>query len=176
MPYFVSMILAIASAMVILLTRYDPDESAIKPRIQDMKQMVNMLDTYVNTYIEVGGDLSEINLQKLKDGNILMKNSIVNGNGLKSTLAFPNSEVKWQVIPNKDDKLSSYKFLVDMREDSTLMSKVGFSESFVGKEYCEKMLFGTFVRKANTYDETTKDFVVSGGTNSDGILSCTVYK
>ena len=102
----------------------------------------------------------------------------VDGIGFKSTLTFPGSTVRWQLIPNKDEKNSSYKLLVDMRPNSSLFSKGAFAESFSGREYCGKMLFGTFQTKGKSYDDSTsgsEDFK-EDGTNNDGLFVCIVYK
>lgn len=94
-----------------------------------------------------------------------------------TTSTFPNNTVVWQLIPNKDDN-SSYKLLVDMTKNSGLMSKAIFSESFSGREFCEKMLFGTFQTSGKSYDSSIvgkEDFKLDG-TNSDGFFVCIVFK
>ena len=100
----------------------------------------------------------------------------VKGTALTSTLTFPSSLVIWQLIPNKDDN-SSYKLLVDMTKNSSLKSRGAFSESFSGREFCEKMLFGTFQTKGKTYVSTSgaEDFS-QDGTNNDGLFVCIVFK
>lgn len=174
MPYFIASIMAVTSAIVILFSRYEADESAIMAKIDKMKVMITMVDGFVNTYIESGGVLSDINFEELQESSILLENSTVTGTALESTMKLPNDNVVWHIIPNKDYS-NSYKLLVDMSGDSSLMSKAIFSEGFVGREYCQKMLFGTFVRTENSFDSTTKDFVGTG-TDSDGIFVCEVYK
>jgi hypothetical protein len=64
-----------------------------------------------------------------------------------------------------------------MTKNSTLLSKGTFAESFSGREYCEKILFGTFQTKGKTYDATvgSEDFK-EDGTNKDGLFVCIVYK
>lgn len=206
MPYIVSSIIAAVAALVILLTRYEPDDSSIKIELDRMKSMILVIDGFVDTYIQSGGDMSEINFQKLEEDGILPENikrdddsDLEDGNGLisnlasisdpgnptegevkeklKSTLNFPNSEVKWQLIPNKDDS-TSYKILVDMTANSVLKSRAGFAESFLGKEYCEKALFGKFISKGNSYDDSIegKETFTETGTNKDAKFVCIVYK
>ena len=199
MPYFVSSIIAVTSAMIILFTRYEADDSAITSELERMKSMFVAVDGFVNTYIQSGEDLRKINFQKLSCDRILLgsikdnyvaencdDNSYnddpdkdnpdddVKGAGMNSTLKFPSSSVIWHLIPNQSNP-SSYKLLVDMRENSTLMSKAIFSESFSSREFCEKILFGTKVLNGISYDSGTKDFGI-GGTTSDGLFVCEVFK
>ena len=185
MPYLVSSIIAIVSAMIILFTRYEADDSTITAELERMKSMFIAVDGFVNTYIESGGSLENVNFEELYDNGILLGNieksvspatdEEVDGVGVKSTLTFPGSTVRWHLIPNIADN-SSYKLLVDTRQNSSLLSKGAFAESFSGREYCEKMLFGTFQNNRVSYDETDKDFKSTTGTNSDGLFFCIVYK
>lgn len=199
MPYFVSSIIAVVSAMVILFTRYEADDSSITTELDRMKAMFLSIDKFVNTYVETGGSMTEINFQKLSCNGILLGNikdkyvavncdsndandtvsddstDDVLGAGITSTLEFPNSDVKWQLIPNKDDS-SSYKLLVDIRKNNTLMSKAIFSESFSGREFCEKMLFGTKELDRTSYDSGTKDFIGSSTNKNDGLFVCIIFK
>lgn len=198
MPYFVSSIIAVVSAMIILFTRYEADDSAITSELERMKSMFVAVDGFVNTYIESGGDLTVVNFQKLSCDGILLgsiKDNYVAENcdnvisndkesdnpddnvlkaGMTSILKFPSSSVIWHLIPNITNP-SSYKLLVDMRGNSTLMSKAVFSESFSSREFCEKILFGTKVLNGISYDSGTKDFGI-GGTTSDGLFVCEVFK
>ncbi|MGE4462870.1 MAG: hypothetical protein AB7D49_10570 [Arcobacter sp.] len=207
MPYFVSSIIAIVSAMIILFTRYEADDSAITGELEKMKSMFITIDGFVNTYIQSGGDLSEINFQKLSCNGILLgnikdkvvpvncdsdnTNDITSDNsddnvkysGNSSTLTFPEDKVIWQLIPMPSTDVdygtsagSAYKLLVDIRNNSTLMSKAIFSESFSGREFCEKMLFGTLALNRTSYDTTTKNFIGSSTNKSDGIFVCIVFK
>ena len=59
MPYFVSSIIAVTSAMIILFTRYEADDSAITSELERMKSMFVAVDGFVNTFIESGGDLTK---------------------------------------------------------------------------------------------------------------------
>lgn len=199
MPYFVSSIIAVTSAMIILFTRYEADDSAITSELERMKSMFVAVDGFVNTYIQSGEDLRKINFQKLSCDRILLgsikdnyvaencdddsynddpdkdnPDDDVLGAGMNSTLKFPSSSVIWHLIPNQSNP-SSYKLLVDMSKNSTLMSKAIFSESFSSREFCEKILFGTKVLNGISYDSGTKDFGI-GGTTSDGLFVCEVFK
>ena len=186
MPYLVSSIIAVVSAMIIMLTRYEADDSTITAELDRMKSMFITVDGFVNTYIESGGDLTGINFEELYDAGVLLGNmeksspaettDSVTGADLESKLTFPGSTVIWQLIPNKDDN-SSYKLLVDMTKNASLLSKGAFAESFSGREFCEKILFGTFQTKGKTYDDTagSEDFKEDGA-NNDGLFVCIVYK
>ena len=185
MPYLVASIISIVTAMTILFTRYEADDSTIKAELENMRVMFSMVDGFVNTYVDSGGDLTTINIFELGDNGILLSSmeilpASVDENStylekLKTTTVLPNSDVVWQIIPNIVDS-SSYKILVDMRASAGLMSKAIFSESFSGREFCEKSLFGTAELKLNQFDGTN-DFEDSGtGANDDGIFVCTVFK
>lgn len=207
MPYLVSSIIAVVSAMIILFTRYEADDSAITGELEKMKSMFITIDGFVNTYIQSGGDLSEINFQKLSCNGILLgnikdkvvpvncdsdnTNDITSDNsddnvkysGNSSTLTFPEDKVIWQLIPMPSTDVdygtsagSAYKLLVDIRKNSTLMSKAIFSESFSGREFCEKMLFGTLELNRTSYDTATKNFIGSSTNKSDGYFVCIVFK
>lgn len=211
MPYLVSSIIAVVSAMIILFTRYEADDSSITAELDRVKSMFLMIDGFVNTHIQSGGNLTDINFQKLScsgilpgnisdtyfanncddnDSNDELKDELsdnVKLYGYSSTLNFPKSDIKWQIIPIRDIALesndkdfatsagSAYKLLVDMSKNRTLMSKSRFSESFSGREYCEKILFGTFQEKRKTYVTGQVNFN-EDGTNSDGIFVCIVFK
>lgn len=210
MPYLVSSIIAVVSAMVIMFTRYEADDSSITAELDRVKSMFMMIDGFVNTYVESGGDLTKVNFQSLScsgvlSGNIVdtlattdCENSTTTADGSKdnvtgvtyaSKLTFPNSTVKWQLLPvidiTADDNNadfgdaagSAYKLLVDMTENPSLMSKANFSESFSGREFCEKMLFGTFKTKGKTYVPTKdKETFSEDGTEKDGLFVCIVFK
>lgn len=209
MPYFVSSIIAVVSAMIIMFTRYEGDDSSITAELESVKSMFSTINGFVNTYIETGGNLTEINFQKLSCDGILsgnIKDTIVVTDCAKtntadgttdnvlgfanaSTLNFPKSQVKWQLIPVKDIAIndnnadfgdssgSAYKLLVDMSANASLKSKPIFSESFASREFCEKMLFGTTLRTAKSYDSTSgKETFSLDGTDRDGIFVCIVFK
>ena len=185
MPYLVSSIIAIVTAMIILFTRYEADDSTITAELERMKSMFIAVDGFVNTYIESGGSLENVNFEELYENGILLGNikrtspaetsDNVLGDAEASKLTFPGSRVSWQLIPNIDDN-SSYKVLVDMTNNSSLMSKAIFAESFSGREYCEKMLFGTLELNRTSYDTGTKNFIGTSTNKSDGLFVCIVYK
>lgn len=129
MPYLVSSIIAIVAALIILMTRYEADDSAITAEVERAKSMFITIDGFVNTYIQSGGDMTmgdtinteaykKINFASLyKDGilfgNISKENILkVNLNDSKqsseetdknkffeSQLQFPNSNIIWQIVP-----------------------------------------------------------------------------
>jgi hypothetical protein len=185
MPYLVSSIIAIVAATIILLTRYEADDSAITAELDRLKSMFVTVDRFVNTYIDIGGNLTNIDFEELFDGGILLGNmqksvppatdKDVDGVGIASTMTFPSSNVIWHLIPNIADS-SSYKLLIDIRQNTTLMSKARFSESFSGREYCEKMLFGTSELNRTSFNSTTKDFEGASTDKDDGLFVCIVYK
>lgn len=123
MPYLISSIVAIVAATIILLSRYEADDSTITAELDSMKSMFRMVDGFVNTFVESGGDLTKVNFQKLScsgvlSGNIIDKYVAVNCDeldtndsvsddsvdnvknvGNSSTLTFPSNAVIWQLIP-----------------------------------------------------------------------------
>lgn len=198
MPYLVSSIIAVVSAMIILFTRYEADDSTITGELDRLKSMFVTVDGFVNTYIQSGGSLSNINFEELYNNGILLGNiekgavnsgKEVEGTSYASTLTFPNSKVKWHLLPVRDINSndnnadfgdsagSAYKLLIDMRNNSSLMSKAIFSESFSGREFCEKMLLGTLQRNGKSYDPTEdKETFSLDGNDKDGYIVCIVFK
>lgn len=198
MPYLVSSIIAVVSALVLLLTRYEADDSAITGELDRVKSMFTVVDGFVNTYIQSGGTLSNINFEELYNNGILLGNiekgavnsgKEVEGTSYASTLTFPNSKVKWHLLPVRDitsndnnadfgdSAGSAYKLLIDMHNNSSLMSKAIFSESFSGREFCEKMLLGTLQRNAKSYVSTEdKETFSLDGNDKDGYIVCIVFK
>ena len=194
MPYLVSSIIAVVTAMIILLTRYESDDSAITAEIERTKSMFITVDGFVNTYIQSGGDMTAINFEKLYDDGILLGNikmtkptatgDDVTGTGFKSVLNFPKSEIKWHIIPiYSDDTLysssagSGYKLFIDTTGNKTLDSKAGFSENFLAREICEKTLFGS-IQEAETshYDDAQNNFKITTTAKKDGKFICVVFK
>lgn len=198
MPYLVSSIIAVVSAMIILFTRYEADDSTITGELDRLKSMFVTVDGFVNTYIQSGGSLSSINFEELYNNGILLGNiekgavnsgKEVEGTSYASTLTFPNSKVKWHLLPVRDINSndnnadfgdsagSAYKLLIDMHNNSSLMSKAIFSESFSGREFCEKMLLGTLQRNGKTYVSTKdKETFSLDGNDKDGYIVCIVFK
>lgn len=177
MGYFLASIIGIVAATIILFTRYEADDSQIMSELKHMEVMFSNVDGFVNTYINSGASLTDINFKVLGDNAILLNNMVVVENGgddFQSTVTFPNDPIIWQIIPNINDE-SSYRLLIDMRHNTPLMSRAIFSESFVGREYCQRNLFGDFDNTLNSYNATTDDFDGTG-TTSDGLFVCTVYK
>jgi hypothetical protein len=137
--------------------------------------MISYIDESVDDFIEDGNSLDTVNFELLKAQNLLLSNSTVEGTSLNSKLKFKGSEVVWQIIPNVSDA-TSYKLLIDMQLEPVLMRKSIFAEMYVGGQYCEKLSFGDFDTYMNSFDENSSDFVNINGTNSDGIILCTIYK
>lgn len=181
MAYFVASIIAVTSAMIIILTRYEADDSTIKAELEEMKVMFELVDGYVNTYIQAGESLSTLNFEVLNDDGFLLEGSDItpdDAGGMATTVTHPNKDdVEWQIIPTKDDENNSYSLMVNMSKNSALMSKARFSESFVGREFCEKALFGEVNYELNSYDSSLGEFIDSGSASkSDGLLVCKVHK
>ena len=193
MPYLVSSIIAVVTAMIILLTRYEADDSAITAEIERTKSMFITVDGFVNTYIQSGGDMTAINFEKLYDDGILLGNITkgtkassenVKVDGLESTLTFPNSKIKWHIIPiYSDDTLysssagSGYKLYIDMSGNKTLDSKAGFSENFLAREICEKTFFGSIQEaEALYYDDVKNNFKITTTVKKDGKFICVIFK
>lgn len=202
MPYLVASIMAIVAAMIILLTRYEADDSAITAEIERTKSMFITVDGFVNTYIQSGGDMTKINFEKLYDNGILLGNitkgtkvssenvKVDAGKEFESTLSFPSSKIEWQIVPittadtavviggvDKDFSSSAgsgYKLFIDFSKNKTLESKSAFSESFLAREICENTLFGTSVKDATAISSTYT--ITLTGKNNDSKLACIVFK
>ena len=199
MPYFVSSIIAVVAAMVIMFTRYEADDSAITAEIERTKSMFITVDGFVNTYIQSGGDMTAINFEKLYDDGILLGNITkgtkassenVKVDGLESTLTFPSSNIKWQIVPittadtavkiegvDKDFSSSAgsgYKLFIDFSNNETLKSKSAFSESFLARELCENNFFGTAVKDAEKISSTNT--ITINKANSEAKMVCIIFK
>ena len=204
MPYLVSSIIAVVTALIILLTRYEADDSAITAEIERAKSMFITVDGFANTYIQSGGDMTKINFEQLFDDGILLGNMTKGTNKLDNvkvtagaftaTLEFPKSNIKWQIVPIVNYKINDYRgvevdlgksvgagyqLFIDFTKESTLMSKNAFSENFLGREICEKTFFGSFINNATSISSssgTLNQIVTTGGTSSDGKIACVVFK
>lgn len=118
MPYLVSSIIAIVTALIILMTRYEADDSTITSEIERAKSMFTTIDGFVNTYIQSGGDMTQINFQKLYGDGILLGNLSIgttdsfnvkvikldssgatNIEKMSSSLKFMRSNIIWQIVP-----------------------------------------------------------------------------
>lgn len=192
MPYLVASILAVSSAMIIMLTRYEADDSTIQAELKRVESMFSLIDGFVNVYIESGESVTTANFEALDEDDILYDSIETNPNpstgaGVNTTITFQNSGVTWRIVPSSEVNngasltpsitfdTSSYILFMNFTNDSTLMSKNRFSESFIGREYCENNLFGTFRNDFVSYNSTTKE-IADTGNNSDGILACIIYK
>ena len=202
MPYLVSSIIAVVTAMIILLTRYEADDSAITAEIERTKSMFITVDGFVNTYIQSGGDMTKINFVNLYDNGILLGN-ITKGTKassenvkvdatkeFESTLTFPSSKIIWQIVPittadtavkiegvDKDFSSSAgsgYKLFIDFSKNETLKSKSAFSESYLARELCENNFFGTAIKDATAISSTNT--ITLTGSNSDSKLACIIFK
>ena len=139
MPYLVSSIIAVVTALIILMTRYEADDSAITTEIERAKSMFITVDGFVNTYIQSGGDMfmgetvetdtyKKINFATLYKNGILLgsiskddiKNVSLNDNILaenesdkniffQSQLQFPSSQIVWQIVPIVSYTVTDYK-------------------------------------------------------------------
>lgn len=222
MPYLVSSIIAVVTALIILMTRYEADDSAITQEIERAKSMFITIDEFANTYIQSGGDMTpgtptneKLNFATLyKDGillgNITNKNivsslntdfNLANLNTKKSTdnfflskLQFPRSNILWQIVPIVDYKINDYKnveidlgksvgagyqLFIDFSKEGALKDRNPFSENFLGREFCEKIFFGSFINNATSISSSTgtlNQIVTTSGTSSDGKIACVVFK
>lgn len=202
MPYLVSSIIAVVTALIILLTRYEADDSAITAEIERAKSMFITVDGFANTYIQSGGDMTKINFEQLFDDGILLGNMTKGTNTLDNvkvtagaftaTLEFPRSNILWQIVPIVDYKINDYRgvevdlgksvgagyqLFIDFTKESTLMSKNAFSENFLGREICEKTFFGSFINNATSISSSSGTLnQTTGGTSSDGKIACVVFK
>lgn len=202
MPYLVSSIIAVVTAMIILLTRYEADDSAITAEIERTKSMFITVDGFVNTYIQSGGDMTKINFEELYDNGILLGNitkgdklssenvKVDVGKEFESTLTFPSNKIIWQIVPittadtavkiegvDKDFSSSAgsgYKLFIDFSKNETLKSKSAFSESYLARELCENNFFGTAVKNATAISSTNP--ITLAGSSSDSKLACIIFK
>ena len=182
MPYLLSVIIVVSAAFVIFFTRFEVDETSLIKDLQQMETMFLAVDSYANTYIEIGESLGSLNFKVLEDSGILLSNASVTISGsdaFSAVLTFPNNNIRWHILPNIEDG-SSYKIFIDISA-SSLMSKVQFVESFIGREYCQSMLFGSYHVNASIYIQESspdaRDWTFdSTGDNTDGLFLCIIYK
>lgn len=203
MPYLISSIIAIVAALITLMTRYEADDTTIIAESERAKSQFLAIDGFVNTYIQSGGNLTEINFVKLYGNGILLGNMSIgaknSGNNvefeaskeMESSLKFPKSNIIWQIVPivfgdkikdsagnNKDISSSigmGYKLFVNFSNEKVLQSRDAFSENFLGREICEKILFGNFINDVTAINTTNQNLTL-GGTNKDGKFACIVFK
>ncbi|MDD3007449.1 MAG: hypothetical protein PHQ70_01145 [Arcobacter sp.] len=206
MPYLVSSIMAVVAALIILLTRYEADDSAITQEIERAKSMFITIDGFANTYIQSGGDMTKINFEQLFDDGILLGNmtkGILSSNsnvkvvagaiGDKSftaTLEFPKSNIKWQIVPIVDYKINDYR-----GEEIDLGKSVGagyqlfidFSDDSTlnSKSAFSENFLGREICEKTFFGSFINDatsisslnqIVTTSGTSSDGKIACVVFK
>lgn len=210
MPYLVSSIIAIVTALIILMTRYEADDSAITQEIERAKSMFITIDEFANTYIQSGGDMTKINFEQLFDDGILLGNmtkdiptstanvkvtaGAIADKSFTATLEFSNSKIKWQIVPIVEYKINDYKnveidlgksvgagyqLFIDFSKEGALKDRNPFSENFLGREFCEKIFFGSFINNATSISSSTgtlNQIVTTSGTSSDGKIACVVFK
>ncbi len=175
MVQIISMIVFIVASILILTTRYETNSVAIETELDRCKMMLFRIDSAVDSYLDTGGNLANINFQVLNTGHYLLSNSIISGSSFASTMRFSQDQIVWHLIPNSVDA-TSYKLMVDFSLNRTLMEKVVFSEMYIGTHLCEKLLFGDSYSTINSYDGGSINFVDLGGSKTDGIVECTIYK
>lgn len=175
MIQIISMIVLIVVSLIILTTRYETNSLIIQTELDRCKMMFLKIDGSVDSYLDSGENLANINFQVLNTGHYLLSNSIISGSAFGSTMKFNQNQIVWHLIPNMGD-ITSYKLMIDFSSNGTLMEKVTFSEMFIGTHLCEKLLFGDFYPTINSYDELNVNFIDLGGSNTDGIIECTIYK
>ncbi|WP_198304248.1 hypothetical protein [Arcobacter vandammei] len=137
MPYLVSSIIALVAAMIVLMTRYEADDSQITAEIERAKSQFLAVDSFVNTYIQSGGDMGigttgeaheKLNFATLYKSGILLGNitktdilevalddvksaedETDKAKFFQSQLKFPQSNIIWQIVPIVDYKINDYK-------------------------------------------------------------------
>lgn len=180
MGYFLASIISISAALVIILTRYTGDDTSVQSEVEYLKEMVYIVDDYVNTYIESGGLLENVNITTLNDDGILLAESTVlpvatPADPNNRTLSFNNHEdYVFMVIPSPTNA-NAYELFIDFTRNNALMSKSGFVESLIRSEFCEKGLFGDFQGNYNSYNTSDERFNTAG-TRDDGLAGCIIYK
>ena len=206
MPYLVSSIVAVVTALIILLTRYEADDSAITAEIERAKSMFITVDGFANTYIQSGGDMTKINFEQLFDDGILLGNmtkGILSSNsnvkvvagaiGEKSftaTLEFPKSNIKWQIVPIVNYKINDYRGVeVDLGKsvgagyqlfiDFTKESTLMSKNAFSENFLGREICEKTFFGSFinnATSISSLSGTVTTGGTSSDGQIACVIFK
>lgn len=61
MPYLIASLLAVVAALVLIMSRYEADDSLFMSEIDKLGTMFSMVDGYVNTYTNSGRQLRSIN-------------------------------------------------------------------------------------------------------------------
>ena len=174
MAYFAALILVMLSMLVLITNQFKIDAGSLPKELDSLEKMVFLIDDGVASYVKKG-KMENINFEELQTNNDLGANYTLSLSGNDAYINFTQSNIHWQLIPNPFNNKKSYKLRIDFHNEPLLMERVRLIELFIGKEICEKMLFGEYIFDTLSYDSITQDYL-GGGTDSDGILSCTLYK
>ncbi len=184
MPYFVSSIIAIVSAFVVLFTRYEGDNSVVISELEKVKKMILVVDSYVDTYLSAGYSINTLDAKALRNGGLLLDGSCVNNS---NTLYFPhknltvdascsgNSGLVAFQLKKSPTGFSSYDLYIGVSSVSAFANSKKLAENYIKKEVCEKTLLG----KANlNVTELTLSAAAfgTGGNDHDGKVLCTISK
>lgn len=74
---------------------------------------------------------------------------------------------------------AGYQLFIDFSKEGALKDRNPFSENFLGREFCEKIFFGSFINNATSISSSTgtlNQIVTTSGTSSDGKIACVVFK
>ncbi len=174
MPYFISAIIAIVSATVILLTRFEGDNSSVISELERVKKMMLIVDGYVDTYLEARGSIpralttiyTDFSAKNLEDSALLLNGSVVEDDTADANiknLYFPsdtNKTIAFRVSPEAGStSISSYTLSVQINNHPILSSRLPLVKSYLQKEVCENRLFAKVL--TNT---------------ANNVVSCVVYK
>ncbi len=173
MPYLVSSIIAVVAALIVLMTRYEADDSQITAEIERAKSQFLAVDSFVNTYIQSGGDMTKINFEIIFDNGILPGNitkgiptskdnvkviaGAIGDKSFQATLEFPKSNVIWQIVPivNGDKIKDSTGADKDISSSAGTGYKllVNFSKesSLMGKDAFSENFFGKEICEKNLF-------------------------
>ncbi len=170
MPYFVSSIIAIVSATVILLTRFEGDNSSVISELEKVKKMILVVDGYVDSYLEVTGSIprtatsiyTNFSAKTLEDSGLLLSGSIVETSSKELYFPYDTSKtIAFTVSPeaSPSTSTSSYDLSVEIKNHPVLSGRLNLVKNYIEKEVCEKRLFAK---------------VKASGANNK--VLCTVYK
>ncbi len=193
MPYFVSSIIAIVSAVVIIFSRFEGGNSDVIPELEKVKSMMKIVDGYVDTYLASGGLIENLSSVALRDSGILLSGSCVS---TEPTLYFPSVNmtvdagctghdgVIFQVASTQmatagsasaiKSQLSSYVMFVKTSPIAALNSNPQLTETYIAKEVCEKTLFGKAYTNGNHLG--TNFALKSSNYDNDGMVICVIAK
>jgi len=171
----IAVMFIIVSAFVILSSQLRTDNLLYVDELERTKEMLSLIDRSVGDYILAKEKMGHINFDLLDENKYMAANYTLSGSGFLSKIEFPHSNIIWQIIPNPNDNKISYKLLVDIRNNVILSEKISLSEKYIGEQFCEKIYFGEYIYDSTVYDAGNEDYL-GGGTTSDGLFSCTLYK